>query len=143
MSLPSSDSVTKMFPTAVSNITNRQLIEHITDAAPLSLLQRMSPGSPIQTNTETLVSPIESIDTHPMSGSHLPALLFPRGSILDDRTRCADEVTCHVRGRGGQEMMFWDTQEVSTLTDAFRGPNPTHFNVNLINHIMQPTINSV
>ena len=63
--------------------------------------------------------------------------------LLDDRTRHADEVTCRVRGRGGQEMMFWDTQEVSTLTDTFRGPNPTHFNVNLINCIMQPTINSV
>ena len=81
MGLPSSDSVAEMFPTAVSNITNRQLIEHITDAAPLSLLQQMSPGSPIQTNTETLVSPLESVDTHPTSGSRSPVLLFPRGSI--------------------------------------------------------------
>ena len=106
----------------------------------------MSPGSPIQTDTETLVPPIKSVDTHPTSGSRLPALLFPRGSIdihkaipygettlarvdrligntfirsLDDRTKCADEVTCRVRGRGGQETMFWDMQEVSTLTDAF------------------------
>ena len=81
MGLPSSDSVAETFPTAVSNITNRRLIEHITDAVPLSLLQRMSPGSPIQTNTETLVSPIESVDTHPTSGSCSPVLLFPRGSI--------------------------------------------------------------
>ena len=130
----------------------------------------MSPGSPIQTDTETLVSPIESVDTLLTSRSRLPALLFPRGRIdvhkaipygettlaqvdgsignafirsLDDRTKCADEVTCHVRGRGGQEMMFWDMQEVSTLTDTFRGPNPTRFNVDLINRIVQPTINSI
>ena len=57
--------------------------------------------------------------------------------------RCADEVTCCVRGRGGQETMFWDMQEVLTLTDTFRGPNPTCFNVDLINHIMQPMINSI
>ena len=81
MGLPSSDSVAKTFPTAVGNITNRRLIERITNTAPLSLLQRMSPGSPIQTNTETLVSPVESVDTHPMLGSCLPALLFPQGSI--------------------------------------------------------------
>ena len=170
MGLPSSDSVAEMFPTAVGNITNHRLIERITDAAPLSLLQRMSPGSPIQTDTETLVSPLESVDTHPTSGSRSPVLLFPRGSIdvhkaipygettlarvdglignafirsLDDRTKRADEVTCCVRGRGGQETMFWDMQEVSTLTDTFRGPNPTHFNINLINCIVQPTINSI
>ena len=170
MGLPSSDSLAEMFPTAVGNITNHRLIEHITDTAPLSLLQWMSPGSPIQTDTETLVSPIEFVNTHLTSGSCSPVLLFPRGSIdvhkaipygettlaqvdgsigntfiwsLDDRTRCADEVTCRVRGRGGQEMMFWDTQEVSTLTDAFWGPNPTCFNVDLINHIMQLTINSI
>ena len=146
MGLPSSDSVAKTFPTAVSNITNRQLIEHITDAAPLSLLQRMSPGLPIQTNTKTLVSPLESVDTHLMLGSCSPVLLFPQGSInvhkaipygettlarvdgsigntfirsLDDRTKRADEVTCCVRGRGGQETMFWDMQEVLTLTDTF------------------------
>ena len=157
MGLPSSDSVAETFPTAVGNITNRWLIERITDAAPLSLLQRMSPGSPIQTDTKTLVSPVESINTHPTSGSHLPVLPFPQGSInvhkaipyskttlawvdgsignafiwsLDDRTRHANEVTYHVRGRGGQETMFWDTQEVSTLTNAFWGPNPTRFNVN-------------
>ena len=81
MGLPSSDSVAKTFPTAVGNITNRRLIECITDAAPLSLLQRMSPGLPIQTNTETLISPLKSVDTHPTSGSCSPALLFPRGSI--------------------------------------------------------------
>ena len=130
----------------------------------------MSSGSPIQTDTETLVSPIESVNTHPTSGSCSPVLLFPWGSIdvhkaipyskttlawvdgsignmfiwsLDDRMRCANKVTCCVRGRGGQEMMFWDTQEVSTLTDTFRGPNPTHFNVDLINRIVQPTINSI
>ena len=170
MGLPSSDSVAEMFPTAVSNITNRWLIECITDAVPLSLLQRMSPGSPIQTNTKTLVSPLESVDAHLTSGSCLPALLFPRGSIdihkaipygettlarvdrsignmfirsLDDRTKHADEVTCRVRGRGGQETMFWDTQEVLTLTNTFRGPNLTRFNVDLINHIVQPTINSI
>ena len=109
----------------------------------------MSPGSPIQTDTETLVSPLESVDTHPTSGSCSPVLLFPQGSIdvhkaipdsettlarvdgsignvfirsLDDRMRRADEVTCCVRGRGGQETMFWDMQEVSTLTDTFRTP---------------------
>ena len=106
----------------------------------------MSSGSPIQTDTETLVSPVESVNTHLMLGSCSPVLLFPQGSIdihkaipyskttlarvnrligdtfiqlLDDRTRHANEVTCHVRGRGGQETMFWDTQEVSTLTNAF------------------------
>ena len=81
MGLPSSDSVTKTFSTAVGNITNRQLIERITDTAPLSLLQQMSPGLPIQTNTETLVSPVKSVNTHPTLGSRLPALLFPQGSI--------------------------------------------------------------
>ena len=81
MGLPSSDSVTEMFPTAVSNITNRRLIERITNTVPLSLLQQMSPGSPIQTDTETLVSPVESVDTHPTLGSCLPVLLFPQGSI--------------------------------------------------------------
>ena len=39
--------------------------------------------------------------------------------------------------------MFWDTQEVLTLTDAFQGPNPTRFNVDLINRIVQLMINSV
>ena len=77
MGLPSSDSVAETFPTAVGNIANRRLIERITNVAPLSLLQRMSPGSPIQTDTETLVSPLESVDTHPMSGSRSPALLVP------------------------------------------------------------------
>ena len=130
----------------------------------------MSSGSPIQTDTETLVSPIESVNTHPTSGSCSPVLLFPWGSIdvhkaipyskttlawvdgsignmfiwsLDDRMRRANKVTCWVRGRGGQEMMFWDTQDVSTLTNAFWGPNPTCFNVDLINCIMQLTINSI
>ena len=106
----------------------------------------MSSGSPIQTDTETLVSPVESVNTHLMLGSCSPVLLFPQGSIdihkaipyskttlawvdgsigntfirsLDDRTRLADKVTCCVRGRGGQEMMFWDTQEVLTLADNF------------------------
>ena len=79
------DSVAKTFPTAVGTITNRQLIECITDTAPLSLLQWMSPGSPIQTDTKTLVSPVESINTHPTSGSHLPVLPFPRGSIDDHK----------------------------------------------------------
>ena len=170
MGLPSSDSVAETFPTAVGNITNCWLIERITDTAPLSLLQQMSPGSPIQTNTKTLVSPLESVDAHLTSGSCLPVLLFPRRSInvhkaipygkttlawvdrsignafiqsLDDRTRCADEATCHVRGRGGRETMFWDTQEVLMLTNAFWGPNPTRFNVDLINRIVQPTINSI
>ena len=68
-------------PYCIGNIANRRLIERIADAAPLSLLQRMSPGSPIQTDTKTLVSPLESVDTHPTSGSCSPALLFPRGSI--------------------------------------------------------------
>ena len=39
MGLPSSDSVAETFPTAVGNITNRQLMERITDTVPLSLLQ--------------------------------------------------------------------------------------------------------
>ena len=106
----------------------------------------MSPGLPIQTDTKTLVSPLESVDTHPMSGSRSPALLFPLGSIdvhkaipygettlarvdgsignafiqsLDDRTKRADEVTCHVRGRGGQETMFWDTQTLPGMLYDF------------------------
>ena len=77
MGLPSSDSVAETFPTAVGNIANRRLIERIADAAPLSLLQRMSPGSPIQTDTETLVSPLEAVNTHLTSESRSPALLFP------------------------------------------------------------------
>ena len=94
MGLPSSDSV--------GNITNCQLIERITDAAPLSLLQQMSPGSPIQTDTKTLVSPIESVDTHPTSGSRLPVLLFPRGSIdIHKVIPCGETTLARVDGSIG------------------------------------------
>ena len=84
-------------------------------------------------------------------GIMLTVLLFPWGSIdihkaipygettlaqvdrsignafiqsLDDRMKHADEVTCRVRGRGGQETMFWDTQEVSTLSTLSEDPTP-------------------
>ena len=165
MGLPSSDSVTKTFPTTIHVASSLSLAECITNCTPLSLLQCLSPGLPIQTDTKTLVSPSKSIGPSPTSGSCSPALLFPWGSTnvhkaipygettlaqvngsigntfiqsLDDRMRRADKVM-----RGRQEMMFWDTQEVSTLTNAFRGPNPTRFNVDLISHSMQLMINSV
>ena len=61
MGLPSSDSVAETF---LQLSTLPLAIDSSQHCAVTSLLWHMSSGSPIQTDTETLVSPVESVDTH-------------------------------------------------------------------------------
>lgn len=126
-------------------------------------------GSPISTDSETQASPTETLIFDPLGPSVSPLRQFPTGhravhelipydertparvtesigyvfnrSLQDDTHRSpSDPVTCRVRGRGGQETMFYDPQEVSPLTRPF---NARRFNLELINRLGRPSVPNV
>ena len=125
-------------------------------------------GSPIQTDDETLASPTETVVADPSEVSVSPERQFPSGHLyvqerlqgcgestmgrvmqsigyafrrsLEDVTHYGAPPTCRVRGRGGHETMFYDTEEVSSLTRPYSG---RRFNLDLINRIVDPSIRSV
>ena len=66
--------------------------------------------------------------------------IYPIIGWQDETCRWSN-LSCERQRWTGDDVLGY-TRSLDTI-NTFRGPNPTHFNVDLINHIVQPTINSV
>lgn len=123
-------------------------------------------GSPIQTDNE-LPSPTETVVLEPLEASMSPLQRFPGGNrevhesipmdertmarvttsightfarSLNDATHGTEEVTARIRAYGGHETMFYNVNEISTLTRPFSN---RRFNLDLINRLVQPSMESI